>query len=381
MAGDSSKSASLEDLNRQLARGHRGLIALIGSYGWAVQTVRQIWSTCHFAKTASLTEYSTDLGLSVKPSSAYQYLGQEFDALFADMSGPLKPDALAILIGCVRGGGVICVYLGPSIDTFPVESHLCVEGWDDDAVGHRLRSRFLSSLIEGKYCLFEGDETVDIGMIRSPLQAMPIESEWTSDQKAAHAAILKVATGRRRRPLILEAPRGRGKSTILGQAVVDILGHRAAHIQVVMPHAHSALPLLNLVEKFLGRSVVLGQRMKVAEDRSLTILTMEQLWSNEESADVVFVDEAATFPVHLLSIVLAKTSRIVFSTTTSGYEGTGQGFRLRFDPLLPNGIRIENLLNFTPQFGGELMILWKLGLQKYFALRRGVSVALRTITQ
>ena len=56
--------------------------------------------------------------------------------------------------------------------------------------------------------------------------------------------------------------------------------------------------------------------------------------SNEEDEEVVFVDEAAIFPVHLLSQLLGKTSRIVFSTTTSGYEGTGQGFRLRFDPIL-----------------------------------------------
>ena len=46
------------------------------------------------------------------------------------------------------------------------------------------------------------------------------------------------------------------------------------------------------------------------------------------------IGKQACFPISVLLRFAEHTSRIVFSTTTAGYEGTGQGFRLRFDPEL-----------------------------------------------
>ena len=59
---------------------------------------------------------------------------------------------------------------------------------------------------------------------------------------------------------------------------------------------------------------------------------MEQALEDELNGDVIIVDEAAAFPVFFLKRVADQTHRVIFSTTTDGYEGTGQGFRLKFDP-------------------------------------------------
>lgn len=51
-------------------------------------------------------------------------------------------------------------------------------------------------------------------------------------------------------------------------------------------------------------------------------------------ADLLLVDEAAAIPLSILAIYLNHYNKLIFSTTTHGYEGTGRGFVLKFYKLL-----------------------------------------------
>ena len=44
----------------------------------------------------------------------------------------------------------------------------------------------------------------------------------------------------------------------------------------------------------------------------------------------MLIDEAAAIPQPILLALLQRFPRVLLSTTTDGYEGTGQGFVLRF---------------------------------------------------
>lgn len=50
----------------------------------------------------------------------------------------------------------------------------------------------------------------------------------------------------------------------------------------------------------------------------------------------MLIDEAAALPVPLLSALLAYFPRILLITRVQGYEGTGQGFLLKFCAKLKN---------------------------------------------
>ncbi|MGB0646005.1 MAG: GNAT family N-acetyltransferase, partial [Bradymonadia bacterium] len=103
---------------------------------------------------------------------------------------------------------------------------------------------------------------------------------------------------------------------------------------VITPHRFSSLPLVRRLEDRLGIGLEYGATVSLNTASTLTMLTMEQALSWSLNTEIIIVDEAACFPVHVLLDLANQTSRIVFSTTTSGYEGTGQGFRLRFEPSL-----------------------------------------------
>lgn len=318
---------------------------MTGTLGWALQRAEQLfdWAGLDACKYASPNSECVD-GVLL-PAVAYQYLGRQFDGLFFDLSSDLKPDALAALSGCVGGGGLVCVYWGASLERHPIESHLQIEGGVDKDVGHRLRERLLSSAMESHHFIIrEVSDTVDLPSHSGPARRF-ISFSWTDDQKTALQAILKVSTGRRRRPLLMEAPRGRGKSTVLAEAMIKTFAHKPCHVLVVMPHAFSSLPLLKRLESQYSRALSFGVRLDLGDARYLTLLTMEQAVSGSEVGEIVFVDEAACFPIHVLLRLVEHTSRIVFSTTTAGYEGTGQGFRLRFDHELkaryPERRRVE----------------------------------------
>ncbi|HAU07058.1 MAG TPA: hypothetical protein DCS49_04605 [Gammaproteobacteria bacterium] len=53
-----------------------------------------------------------------------------------------------------------------------------------------------------------------------------------------------------------------------------------------------------------------------------------------ETPDLVLIDEAAAIPVPLLQGYLTRFARIVFASTQQGYEGTGQGFAIKFQAQL-----------------------------------------------
>ena len=258
-------------------------------------------------------------------------LGSEADFIvFADSKFNL--DALAALSGTLKAGGLFFVVM-PPLDKQYIQS-LCIRRFYD--------------LVNNSSChsvINECNDTLP-NMLRKNVKQL---SNRTSKQQVIHPlgcktveqynaveAIVKVVTGHRKRPLVLTADRGRGKSSALAIASAKLLKEnqsRVFKIIVTAPVVASLSIFFRQLAHMLpnaekqGNSFVLGKA-------SVSFSPIDQLIIKQYGVSLVIIDEAAGIPVHILEQLLGYYHRMVFSSTIHGYEGAGRGFTINFKKIL-----------------------------------------------
>ncbi|MGQ7248789.1 GNAT family N-acetyltransferase [Halomonas sp. V046] len=295
------------------------------------------------------------------PGKARTRLGAEHDLVVIDAVSPgegLDPDALGALSGTLVAGGLLVLLLpdnggrAPDADYRRLADH--PRPWES------LSSRFLERLhrrlgtLDAVLTWHPGEGTVDVpgkpaGVAGASAVATPSRQRQpgldadclSADQAEAVARLVRL---RRRRPLVITADRGRGKSAALGIACVRWLARGEADgdaVDIVL-----TAPRASSVDAVFERLVALrpaarrdgltltdpGGRVRfVAPD-----VLSQGVAEHEEggAGSLLLVDEAAAIPAALLATWLGAFPRIAFATTVHGYEGSGRGFALRFRAVL-----------------------------------------------
>ncbi|HIQ15948.1 MAG TPA: tRNA(Met) cytidine acetyltransferase, partial [Leucothrix sp.] len=145
----------------------------------------------------------------------------------------------------------------------------------------------------------------------------PKQTRASEDQNKTVKAIIRVVKGHRRRPLVITADRGRGKSAALGIAAAQLHQQGCQNIIVCAPSKKTAAVVF-----------------QYAKDTPLQYYSPDELQQQKPQADLLLIDEAAAIPVPLLIDFVKHYSRLVFATTQHGYEGSGRGFALSFKKVL-----------------------------------------------
>ncbi|MEQ6888357.1 GNAT family N-acetyltransferase [Halomonas sp. CS7] len=173
----------------------------------------------------------------------------------------------------------------------------------------------------------------------------------TRDQAEAVARLTRL---RRRRPLVLTADRGRGKTAALGIACARLLaegtgagsGAGETEILVTAPRPAAVAGLFERLAALCPEGQRHGHVFEAVGGR-VRFLAPDELARLAEQGEVggpgrlLLVDEAAAIPAPLLGRWLEAFPRLAFATTVHGYEGSGRGFALRFR---------ERLERLTPDF-------------------------------
>jgi len=317
---------------------HRRIIALCGTQAW-----------CHASATRLTGDHPRDdiawvgeavpEGLAITPlARRQQLLGDEYGIAIVDAWGGFDPDQFGAVSGTVRGGGALLLLLPPLAEwaRYPDPAKQRIAAWPHTPATMHNRfieraSRVLRQCTAVEWLCQDDALPAPLNISSRQPSGAPFR---TADQQRAIAAIHHVVHGHRRRPLVLMADRGRGKSAALGMAAAELLAQGMQRIIITAPHRNAVNSLL---EHAAIGTESLGENIR--------FIPPDELLRQPYPCDLLLVDEAAAIPAPMLEQLLHRHSRIVFATTVHGYEGSGRGFALRFfktlDRLTPGWTLLE----------------------------------------
>ncbi|MCK2183874.1 tRNA(Met) cytidine acetyltransferase TmcA [Halomonas getboli] len=295
-------------------------------------------------------------------------LGGEHDLIVFDALSPgagFDPDAFGALSGTLRAGGLLVLLTPADWGVRPDADYARLAAHPHAA--EALSAHYLARQAR----LLEASPRT----IRWPAEGAPTLPDWpeaaapapipddgdclTADQAEAVSRLVKL---RRRRPLVLTADRGRGKTAALGIACARLLAKAqqdggALEILVTAPRPAAVAGLFERLAALRPEGRRQGHRFADAGGR-VVFLAPDELSARVERGEAggagtwLLVDEAAAIPAGLLGQWLEAFPRIAFATTVHGYEGAGRGFALRFRA------RLERLTPEWREFHLSAPIRW-----------------------
>lgn len=338
----------------------------------------------------------------LSPTATGAILGRTRTLVVYDAHDELRPNAVGAVCGAIDGGGLF-VLLAPDLDVWPnrrdaFDETLVVPPYGPADVTGRFRERFVGTLrahpgiaivavpesgTRGSPTIVRRGAHHDRAAGRPtrrapappPDHAFPAAAYRycrTADQVAAVRALEALDEGEA--AVVIEADRGRGKSTAGGIAAAslaagdrDVLVTAPAfdNAREVFTGAKAVLDQLGYpfaVDHEAGPTIALGdgRRGRVRFRRATDVDLRPGRELPQGRPDVVLVDEAAALPVRTLEGLLAA-GRVAFLTTIHGYEGAGRGFSVRFRDRLQRADlpvierRLEEPIRFAP---GDPLEVW-----------------------
>jgi tRNA(Met) cytidine acetyltransferase len=329
----------------------------------------------------------------VAPEHAHRLLGTTQQAVVLDCHDECRPNALGRAVGAVDGGGLF-VPLAPPLDEWPdrrdgFDATLAVPPFERDRVIGYFRRRLVRTLrahrgvavVDVDAGTVEKDGVVDPPpRLPRPAPTPPPSHEFpaeaygacrTQDQADALAALERLH--RSGEALVVEADRGRGKSSAAGLAAAS-LALEGRDVLVTAPEYRNATEVFARAGDLLSELDGLAGADRDSEPRRIETATGRVRYERPAEAaslpgdpDCVIVDEAAALPVALLERFLAAGS-VALSTTIHGYEGAGRGFSVRFRERLADcdhavaDVRLDDPIRHAPADPVEAWAFRALGL-------------------
>lgn len=339
-----------------IATNERRLLVLCGDPATTRAAARTAIEPGSFDDSVVSVSDRDMVGERVQPRSTDELLGTTHECIVLDCHTACLPNALGQATGAVDGGGLL-VLLAPTLNAWPdrtcaLEEMLSAPPFTSDAVADRFKRRLVRTLrshrgiaivdVDANQVLKRG--CTDPAPRRPLADVTPPESHTfpavvyeacrTADQRdAVHCCERLSESGN---AVVLEADRGRGKSSAAGFAAASI-AVEGTDVLVTAPGYRNAAELFDRAAETLRTlgSLAADERdgsnrpaLRTTEGGSIRFEKPQA--AVEMSADVCFVDEAAALPVRTLETILSVAPSSCFTTTVRGYEGSGRGFDVRF---------------------------------------------------
>lgn len=305
-------------------------------------------------------------GWTLPPNRAGQLLGTTQECVVVDCHDTCRPNALGRATGAVDGGGLL-VFLTPPLDEWPgqtgaFDETLAVPPFGLEDVSALFRQRLVETLRSHRGIAIVD---VDVGAVRKnglthpPPRRVDAEFELPAEPTFPRAVFEGCLTGDQRdavsacerlhesgNAVVLEADRGRGKSSAAGLAAAG-LAAEGRDVLVSAPNYRSTAELFARATETLDELDALESDARgdsgPTDIRAMgggRIRFRRPPEALGESADALIVDEAAALPVRVLQELLDTAPSVCFATTVHGYEGAGRGFDVRFRSHLEDAFEV-----------------------------------------
>lgn len=322
---------------------------LTGASEWTKEVARQVLEGQGKVSGYVIISSRQWSGLQTCPvHQTHRLLGREVDLLIYDGFSGINPDTLGQISGLLKGGGLF-LFLTPAPFTpaffdDPEKQRLLVEPYTCSDVGNHFLEHLRRCFIT-ESAMFRFDQERGFSSMHSKQSATPSLASMSlalDDQQQVINKVHRHLQASGQQCCVLTAARGRGKSSALG-IIARLLMKEGESIVVTAPRADA---VESLFQHAASEEGVERTRYQVLNKSAcLTFHLPVDVCSEGNTAAILLVDEAAGIPVHLLTRYLDKFPKIIFATTTQGYEGTGQGFAIRFLPTLRQ--RVSSLACYT----------------------------------
>ena len=263
-----------------------------------------------------------------------QLLGLEFHRIIFDAREQFDSNLFAALSGTLVAGGIILLRLPPKLNEIihsAITDTLNFSGTINtpkDLSISPILLRLIRYALKSSCLFIVYQQEFQHKKIKPRLglqHVSPLE-----DQSILVDEICRVSTGHAKRPLVITAHRGRGKSAALGLAANKLASSATVNIVVTAPN----LSNLNSFYKHLELSLAPNKSISLDNGSCINFFPVDIIIQNKPKANLLIIDEAAAIPVQQLDALIKQYNRIVFATTIHGYEGNGQGFNIRFKKRL-----------------------------------------------
>ncbi len=290
--------------------GQRRLLSCEGSEQWCDELYERLKPQCDDRVLLSDQPIRED-ALTFNKSETL--LGREFSVVVIDLFGGLNPDVLCIAAGLVKCGGLLILMSPGGGQWSGVTDQYGIWQNESTSTEYAFIEYFFERICFCTEACIQIRQGAGLPEIPSLVKAHPskfIEGK-TSDQLAALDGLESWLAQSRQGISLMTANRGRGKSTCLGFLVEKMVEDYGLSVCVT---AHSRQ----------------STAMLLAQYNTAPFISPDQIINDLITGDVLVIDEAAMLPSAMLDRLCRQFKRVVMATTTGGYEGTGQGFLLRF---------------------------------------------------
>ena len=323
----------------------RQILILAGSDDWLDEQVRTFFRSVETGKTTVVLDDKNFF-------KARNLLGQEFDWILYDARSALNLEALAMVGGTLRAGGVLLMLFNHWDDLTEWRDGDSLRWSGENPNGEKqpiFTPHFLTFFKQqvAKYQIPVYRESQSVTVLPQAIASEIIKPQSAVEKELVFAtrqptdeqqAVLRQILKREAEMYLVTSKRGRGKSALAGFLVREL--QSVSRVILTAPNKSAV--------KILQDFAVTEPEFIAPDELCRQIRQNPQLFEQ----DWLLIDEAAMIPLDLLNCLTSAFRHILCTTTIHSYEGTGRGFVLKF---------MKNIDRTFQQFGLTKPLRWAQG--------------------